>query len=90
MSLYRFSPIQNESQLREAAMYIAEQISILCNKIIGKKLPITYLTICAHYEDEYRTLLKLLPALGEVHEANKNSSQSTLKTCVLLNGQSMK
>jgi mannose-6-phosphate isomerase-like protein (cupin superfamily) len=70
MKLYRFSPIQKEDQLRRAATYVAEQITVLCNKVIGKNLPITYLTICTHYEYEYQALLKLLPELGEVRDAN--------------------
>ena len=64
MRLYRFSPIQNEKQLLEAASYIATNTSELAERVIGQKLPITYLTIFAHYPDEFENLTKILQALG--------------------------
>ena len=88
MKLYRFSPIQTETQLRDAATYIAEQITALCHKIIGEKLPITYLTICAHYEHEYQQLLTLLPELGEVQTAN-NGVRVTLRRPIAFEQQTI-
>ncbi len=86
MQLYRFSPIRNEAQLREAGAYIAEQSAALCRKIIGESLPFTYLTICTHYEDEYRLLSELLPMIGTVQDA-RNGIRVTLDRPIETVGQ---
>ncbi|MBI5452448.1 hypothetical protein HY945_03220 [Candidatus Gottesmanbacteria bacterium] len=56
MQLYRFSPIKNEKELREAVVYVANKTSDLAEKIIGETLPINSLTIFAHYPDVFEKL----------------------------------
>lgn len=86
MKLYRFSPITNKAQLAEAVAYIAEQVSELCRKAIGQQLPITYLTVFTHYEDEYQTLVNLLAELGETSTAN-NGLHTKLTKPIVAKGQ---
>jgi len=69
-SLYRFSPIQNQKELFAAVAYIAEQTTTLCQKITGERLPIPYLTIFAHYPDEYDVMRAIVAELGAITEAN--------------------
>jgi len=45
---YRFSPIKTKEKLIEAVKYVANQTSILSQKIIGKSFPI----ICALSKDQ--------------------------------------
>ncbi len=65
MKLYRYSPIESKEALFEAVSYIAEQNSALCKKVLGEVLPLTSLTIFAHYPAEYEYLCKLLSTLGD-------------------------
>ena len=64
MRLYRFSPINNEKRLREAVIYVADKTSEFAKKIVGKTLPISSLTIFAHYSDEFENLSKIVQTLG--------------------------
>lgn len=71
MQLYRFSPIKDEKQLREAVIYVADKTSELSRKVIGKSLPISSLTIFAHYPDEFARLSEIARTLGNfVNENN--------------------
>ena len=79
---YRFSPIQGKDQLIEAVQYVAMQTSKLVEKIIGKVLPITYLTIFSHSQPEYETLVKILATMGTPYSAN-NGLRATLSTPIV-------
>lgn len=79
MKLYRFSPIETKEELFKAVNYVAMQSTKLCQKITGETLPITYLTICAHYLDEYDELIKIASTLGEVVDANNGIAVMPLK-----------
>jgi len=70
MQLYRFSPIQDREQLNKAVVYVATKTSELCGRIIGQTLPITSLTIFAHYLEEYEHLIKILNELGTYYNEN--------------------
>ena len=71
MQLYRFSPIKDEKELREAVVCVADKTSDLAKKIIGKTLPISSLTIFAHYPDEFEKLSGMAKTLGNfVNENN--------------------
>jgi len=70
MKLYRFSPVETESGLHEAIKYLTEQETLLATNATGKSLPITYLTIFAHYDDEYEQLVRLVENWGQIHDAN--------------------
>ena len=71
MQLYRFSPTKNEKELCEAVVYIAEKTSDLAKKVIGKTLPISSLTIFAHYSDEFEKLSGIVKTIGDfVNENN--------------------
>lgn len=71
MQPYRFSPIKDEKELREAVVYVAEKTSDLAKKVIGKSLPISSLTIFAHYPDEFEKLSGIVKTLGNfVNENN--------------------
>jgi hypothetical protein len=65
MKLYRFSPIHSGAELKDAIRYVAEQEVRLVNKIIGRDLIISYLTIFAHYEDEYERLVTIIGTWAE-------------------------
>lgn len=70
MQLYRFSPIKGEKQLREAVIYVADKTSELSRKVIGKSLPISSLTIFAHYPDEFEKLSDIVKILGNFLNEN--------------------
>lgn len=70
MQLYRFSPIKDETQLREAVIYVADKTSELARKIIGKFLPISSLTIFAHYPDEFEKLSEIVKTIGNFFNEN--------------------
>lgn len=71
MQLYHFSPIKDEKELREAVVYVADKTSNLAEKIIGKTLAISSLTIFAHYSDEFEKLSGIVKTLGDfVNENN--------------------
>jgi hypothetical protein len=70
MKLYRFSPIQTIDQIKEATRYVAERTSQLSDVVIGVKLPIIYLTLFTHYDDEYDQLIKHIANLGETSVAS--------------------
>lgn len=70
MQLYRFSPIKDEKQLREAVVYIAEKTSELARKIIGKTLPISSLTIFTHYPGEFEKLSEIAKTIGGFFNEN--------------------
>ena len=63
--LYRFSPIKNEQELREAIDYVAKKTTELSRKFTANEYPINYLTIFSHYEDEFENLEKILFSMGK-------------------------
>jgi hypothetical protein len=70
MELYKFSPILNKAELVKAIKYVAIHTSILCEKLIGKKLPIESLTIFSHYPKEYEQLVKIINKIGKPYNEN--------------------
>lgn len=64
MHLYRFSPITDETAFQEALEYITEQLEELSLKILGEKLPVSYLKLFTHYPDEYTYLHDLVTKMG--------------------------
>jgi len=89
MKLYRFSPIATEAELKEAISYLIEQEVRLATKTVGDFLPITYLTIFAHYDDEYDRLVKIMQSWGEVSKAN-NGVKAKLCSAIQEQGQDVK
>ncbi len=66
MRLYRFSPINNEQQLREAIKHVHAECFKLCHQVFGEYLPAAgNIGIFCHYEDEYHTLVQLREKLTE-------------------------
>lgn len=57
--IYRFSPIMSQEELLSAIKYLAQNVTILCKKIIKNELPIKSLTIFSHYPDEFERLKEL-------------------------------
>lgn len=70
MQLYRFSPIKDKKQLREAVIYVADKTSELATKITGKPLPISSLTIFAHYPYEFEKLSEIVKTIGNFFNEN--------------------
>ncbi len=64
----RFNPIVSVEQLLDAVRYVAEQTSVMCEKIVGERFPITSLTIFSHSPDECVLLTKLLLTLGDHYD----------------------
>lgn len=66
MKLYRFSPIQNETQLMQAIEYIHSTCHVLCKQSMGKYLPVAgNIGVFCHYDDEYTVLTKLQAELTD-------------------------
>lgn len=70
MKLYRFSPIKSEKELLVAIEYVFDAAGALSQEAIGRRLPVSYLTVFAHYNDEYDALVEVLSGLGKLAEAN--------------------
>lgn len=70
MHIYRYSPIEDLETLHTAIEYVAVEMMVLLSKATDQDFPIEYITVFAHYQDEYERLVALLPQLGEVSEAN--------------------
>jgi len=82
-TLYRFSPIKDEEQLREAVIYVAKETSELAKKIIGKYLPIKSLTIFTHYPDEFEKLSEIAKTNGNFFNEN-NGPRVALKKPIIV------
>jgi hypothetical protein len=65
MPSYRFSPIKNEQELREAASFIADELHKLSRLLLDAQVPIKSIKIFTHYSEEYDTLKGILNSLGE-------------------------
>ena len=74
---YRFSPIQNKADLIQAVVYVAEHSSQMCERIIGKTLPIHTLTVFAHTDMEFEQLKSVLAIMGTPYNEN-NGPRATL------------
>lgn len=74
---YRFSPITSIDNLRAAVCYTSEQTSEMCEKIIGKSLPIHSLTIFSHSKEEFDFLKEILSDIGTPYNEN-NGPRITL------------
>lgn len=70
MQLYRFSPIESKDTLFEAVAYIVRKSAELSQKIVGSLLPISSVTVYAHYPREYEYLCSLVKTLG--HSVGEN------------------
>ncbi len=70
MNTFRFSPIENKDELIDAVVYIATNTSKLCEKVIGKSLPIQSLTVFSHYPGEYEKLVQMLFEMGVLINEN--------------------
>ena len=89
MQPYRFSPIQNEQQLKTAVSYVATKTSDLAEKIIGKKLSISSLTIFSHSAIEFENLQKILLTLGAFYNEN-NGPRVSLYNPIEINTNTIK
>jgi hypothetical protein len=68
--LYRFSPINETKVLLEAVDYVSKEATKMLFRNQGYALPIEYVTIFSHYEDEYNELVKLSSELGLQSQTN--------------------
>ena len=84
MQLYRFSPIKDEKQLREAVVYVADKTSTLAKKIISKPLPISSLTIFAHYPDEFEKLSKIARDIGNFFDESNGPRVALYEQMILM------
>lgn len=70
MKRYRYSPINTKAKLLEAVEYIVKQTTLLLFNLEGQFFVTEYVTIFAHYQDEYEALLEICAQLGESEETN--------------------
>lgn len=67
MKSFRFSPIQNETQMMEAIKHTHFACHTLCMKSLGRYLPVAgNIGIFCHYEDEYIFLKKIQAELTDL------------------------
>jgi hypothetical protein len=85
---YRFSPIDSKENLIRAVRYVASETSAMAEKIIGKNLPISSLTIFSHYPEEFEFLSKLALALGILYNEN-NGPRVTLSEPIIVNANTI-
>lgn len=74
---YQFSPIPNKIALTQAVVYVAEHSSQMCERIIGKTLPIHTLTVFTHTDIEFEQLKSVLATMGTPYNEN-NGPRVTL------------
>ncbi len=73
MKLYRYSPINDKSEMIRAAHHIHIQCNELCYKALGKYLPNSgNMGIFCHYDDEYHALTEIRK---QITEASDNINQ---------------
>lgn len=66
MGLYKFSPIKNESELKQAIEHIHFACHYLCKQSFGEYLPNAgNMGVFCHYQDEYENLIKIREKLAE-------------------------
>mgnify|MGYP001615172668 FL=1 len=66
MKLYRFSPIQEKTQLIKAIQHIHVACHTLCKQSMGRYLPAAgNIGVFCHYDDEYAYLTKLREELTD-------------------------
>lgn len=66
IKLYRFSPIKNENELREAIRYIHFSCYELCKQSFGEYLQNAgNIGVFCHYDDEYTVLTEIRKTLTE-------------------------
>lgn len=69
MQHYRFSPIQDETQMMEAIKYIHFACHALCMKLMGKYLPVAgNVGVFCHYDDEFKKLTKIRKNLTDLSD----------------------
>lgn len=68
--LYRFSPIGNKQSMLDTVEYIAKEATKMVFRDQGYTLPIKYVTIFAHYQEEYDELVQLIAQLGIQSDTN--------------------
>ncbi len=85
---YRFSPIENKEALLEAVNYVTRQATKMIFSIEGWTCPIKYVTIFAHYDDEYHKLLEIVSELGDRKELD-NGVVVTLKEPLIAPGMTL-
>ena len=62
--------IRDKEGLIEAVRYVAMETSRLAEKIVGKVFPIKSLTIFAHSESEYESLIRIQEGMGKPYNYN--------------------
>lgn len=85
MNSFRFSPIKAEDELIQAVTYIANRSESLAQKVIGRKLPITSLTVFSHFEEEFKELKKIIAGLGTSYNEN-NGPRVKLYSPIIASG----
>ena len=87
MKPYRFSPLKNQDELREAITYVHFACFELCKKNFGKYLPVAgNIGIFCHYDDEYKLLTKLRQKLTK-EDDNWNQKYYRLHEPILIPAQ---
>lgn len=72
-----------KEELIEKAKYIAEQTTKLCEKVIGRPLPISSLTIFSHTNEEFENFKTSLSSMGVPYNEN-NGPRITLNEAILV------
>lgn len=86
---HKFQPILSAQNYTEAISYIVDESRELCQKLLGKSLPIDTIAIFAHSDEEYEFIKNLLSRKGPVSpyshgttlyiEASANVSDQNIK-----------
>lgn len=72
--LYRFSPLENESDVSVVWEYLVAELEQLSQTLLDEDLPINTLKIFAHYPEEYDFLYKYISSLGPAAPFNSDTS----------------
>lgn len=78
-------PIQKKEELIEAIKYVTTETSRLAKMIVGKTFPIKSLTVFAHSQSEYESLIRILAGMGRPYNEN-NGPRVELHEPIVIEG----
>lgn len=87
MSDFRFSPIRSRDELLTTIQYVAENTTKLCQKVIGRILPISSLTVFSHYPDEFENLDTIVRLMGPLITYNNGPYVNLAEPILLPTGK---
>lgn len=78
-------PIKNKEEMLEVVKYVAAETLRLAKKTVGKTFPVESLTVFAHSQSEYGSLIRVLAGMGRPYNEN-NGPRVELHEPIVIEG----